>query len=168
VEAVKQKDEDEWKARTQQQPQLQLLYATIKSELTCEPYLTDEGLSLEAKRVLLQLRSGVNDLRIDTGRREKPKLPREKRICLLCANGVEDEKHFMFHCSELAVERQNMMQEVQKKQHVDWAHKFVRDQARTAAFIGVGLQNKKQRRLAASGLVKMMRARHKIMKLKKT
>ena len=48
---------------------------------------------------ILSLRSGVNDLRVDTSRRQRPYLPREQRVCEVCSSGeVEDEPHFLLTC----------------------------------------------------------------------
>jgi hypothetical protein len=160
-EAVHEKEEEEWKMRMQNQARLTLLYTTIKTELKCETYLLDESLSWEARNILFQLRTGSNRLRIDTGRWEH--IPRDKRICQLCQSAVENETHFMFRCPVLQEERQKMMESVRKKKKIDWSHKFVTEKARTAAFVGIGLEDHAQRKLVAAGLVRMMRTREQML-----
>ena len=46
-----------------------------------------------------RLRAGCLDLEIETGRWRG--IPKEQRICKLCSNGIENEIHFLFYCSEL-------------------------------------------------------------------
>jgi len=53
---------------------------------------------LLGRQGLTRLRCGVNELRIHTGRYDG--LDEEFRICLICANGVEDERHFLLDCDE--------------------------------------------------------------------
>ena len=45
---------------------------------------------------MARLRSGTNELRIDTGRHEG--LPRKERRCWFGCEQVEDEKHFLMEC----------------------------------------------------------------------
>ena len=45
------------------------------------------------------MRAGCLDLEIEIGRWRG--LEREERICKLCNDGIEDEVHFLFHCSKL-------------------------------------------------------------------
>ena len=42
-----------------------------------------------------------HNLRIEVGRHCKPKVPREERLCKVCVqNEIEDEIHFLFHCTK--------------------------------------------------------------------
>ena len=43
-----------------------------------------------------KFRCGVAPIRIETGRYER--LSVDERICPLCRNGIEDEKHVLIHC----------------------------------------------------------------------
>ena len=36
--------------------------------------------------------------RIETGRHQRPIIPRENRFCFICANKIEDEQHFLLEC----------------------------------------------------------------------
>ena len=49
---------------------------------------------------LLRFRLGAHDLRVVTGRWQRPKLERQQRICQWCTQGrIEDEFHMVFKCS---------------------------------------------------------------------
>ena len=51
-----------------------------------------------------------HDLLIEKGRHSKPKIPREERICNLCnSNEIEDEIHFLFHCSTNEILRKSFL-----------------------------------------------------------
>ena len=82
-------------------------YALIKSEICFEPYLV--CVFDQRKRALLfKFRSGIAPLRIETGRYEyihKVRLRACERICLCCADGVEDELHFLSVCPTYSKER---------------------------------------------------------------
>ena len=77
-------------------------YRRFKSDVYTEPYLL--YVVDDRKRALLfKFRSGVAPLRIETGRYEASKygqkgLPVHERVCLCCANGVEDEEHVLCVC----------------------------------------------------------------------
>ena len=46
-----------------------------------------------AAKLLMQIRSGTIELRVDRGRMER--LERKDRTCRMCGEGVEDEVHFL-------------------------------------------------------------------------
>ena len=53
-------------------------------------------------RHLAQLRTGSHQLRVETGRWERPAVAREERICRRCQSGeVDDEHHMVFDCPAL-------------------------------------------------------------------
>ena len=53
----------------------------------------------EYKRIIItKWRLSSHRLRIETGRFDSPKTPRDKRVCSVCANKVEDEHHVLFEC----------------------------------------------------------------------
>ena len=58
------------------------------------------------RQVLTRLRSGTSELRIHTGRFDG--LRRAERICRLCADDVETERHFLLDCSFYSAERQQL------------------------------------------------------------
>jgi len=83
-------------------------YCLLKEKFTLEPYLLIlhggwNDRAMEGRRILTRLRSGCNELRINTGRWES--LPVAERICRLCAGAVQDERHFLLHCTFLDEER---------------------------------------------------------------
>ena len=57
-------------------------------------------LSYPQRRAMARLRLGCLQLRIETGRFERPKRNPEERICLQCNLGkVETEEHFILECT---------------------------------------------------------------------
>ena len=51
---------------------------------------------------------------IETGRYNKPsKIPIDERFCLKCKDGsIEDEKHFLLHCSKFDVLRNSLFRNI--------------------------------------------------------
>ena len=66
--------------------------------------------TLQGRRLLTQLRCGNSELRVNTGRWEG--LPREERLCELCAKETEDEAHFLLRCSYFAERRQGLFAKI--------------------------------------------------------
>jgi hypothetical protein len=86
-------------------------YRVMKRELEPEKYL-EEG-TAQQRRVMVMMRGGTNDLRIETGRYEK--LEEKDRICIFCESGeVEDERHFLCGCEEWKDEREVILGKVRK------------------------------------------------------
>jgi len=89
-------------------------YRRFKSEVYMEPYLLH--IVDERKRALMfKFRSGISPLRIETGRYEASRygqhgLPVHERICLCCANGVEDEEHLLCMCPAYSSVRAKLFQ----------------------------------------------------------
>ena len=48
------------------------------------------------------------DIQNCTDNYDVAKIPREERLCQICKNKVEDEKHFIFKCILYDVERKNL------------------------------------------------------------
>ena len=71
---------------------------------------------------MAKLRLGCLPLRIETGRYSRPRLDERDRTCLLCTpveiNGevrnhlIENEIHFLFHCSAYERQRAQWFQEM--------------------------------------------------------
>jgi hypothetical protein len=83
----------------------------LKSKLDAEAYLSVphggwNDRTLEGRRILTRLRFGCNELRVNIGRWEAR--PVAERVCRLCAEGVEDERHFLLHCPFLNEERMRL------------------------------------------------------------
>ena len=94
----------QWEKELSQFPVLRS-YVSYKQAFGLENYL----LQLQDRRlrkVLSQFRLSSHRLQIEVGRHHKPKIPVEKRICILCnANCIEDEEHLLLHCSFYHEER---------------------------------------------------------------
>jgi hypothetical protein len=89
------------------------IYNTFKHEFKIENYLlhiTDK----KYRTATTNLRISTHKLRIETGRYNKPsKLPIEQRVCLKCNSGsIEDEKHFLLHCSKFEVLRNGLFKSI--------------------------------------------------------
>ena len=60
------------------------------------------------RRMLMKLRGGTAELRIETGR--WCRLQRDERICKMCdKREVEDVEHILLHCNGMAEERKEMV-----------------------------------------------------------
>ena len=107
---IQDKEQEEWRKRMDSKSKLRT-YRTMKRDLEAEKYL-EEG-TAQQRRVMVMMRGGTNDLRIETGRYEK--LEEEERICIFCESGeVEDERHFLCRCEAWKDEREVVLREVRK------------------------------------------------------
>jgi len=102
--AVRTREQCRWWTAVQASSMLRT-YVQLKSgpdSLQRELYLTvrHRGWNdrvLAGRRLLTRLRSGQNELRVNTGRWDR--VPRDLRLCELCGVEVEDEAHFLLRCS---------------------------------------------------------------------
>ena len=87
-----------WKSRIQETSKGKF-FTDIKTDISFEPYLSSAP--TRDKRILItKLRTSDHDLEIEKGRRYRPVIPRENRLCRLCNNNqIEDEVHFIFECT---------------------------------------------------------------------
>ena len=107
---MQEKEQEEWKRRVESKSKLRT-YRKVKTELETEEYL-EEGTAQE-RRVMVMMRGGTNDLRIETGRYEK--LEKDERKCIFCESGeVEDETHFLCRCEAWREERELVLEKVRK------------------------------------------------------
>merc|ERR1711994_104095 len=90
---VHEREEREWRKKVETMDKVRT-YRTIKTKLNSEAYLKidDE----EGRKQMARIRSGTNDLKIETGRHEG--LDREARKCWFGCGEVEDEEHFVMKC----------------------------------------------------------------------
>ena len=79
-------------------------YNTFKDSYTPSPYL-DFTRKNPNRKTLVKLRISNHKLRIETGRYNN--IPRSDRLCTICGHNVEDETHFLFHCSRYSSIRDN-------------------------------------------------------------
>ena len=76
-------------------------YKLFKNRLKFENYLTN--IKNRSQRVTFtKFRLSDHNLFIEEGRRRRPKIPREQRICPLCSVEVENEIHFLTSCNVYA------------------------------------------------------------------
>ena len=65
----------------------------------CSSSVLSLSLSARVVRQFLRFRAGCHGLPIDAGRMSS--VPRQERLCALCAGGVGDEQHLVFECEAL-------------------------------------------------------------------
>lgn len=83
-------------------------YRTIKQDLQLEPYLK-LNLHKNILNRLARLRGGLLRIGVNTGRWEN--VPYLNRLCKFCnSNVIDDENHFIFHCTATSTFRHNLMQ----------------------------------------------------------
>ncbi len=88
-------------------------YAKFKLSFELEPYLTSKYFRADEKQAIARLRTSNHKLAIETGRHTVPFTPRDRRICLQCNTGsVEDEIHFLLHCTAHSNNRNHLFTEV--------------------------------------------------------
>ena len=82
-------------------------FITFKDFGTTPSYIT-KPLSFIQRKFMAKLRLGCLEIRIETGRYARPRLPEEARICQVCENPdqeIENEFHFIFKCEKYRNER---------------------------------------------------------------
>ena len=89
---IQDREQKEWRQRALLKPKLRT-YIKFKKILKEEDYLKNED-SI-GRRMLARIRSGTNNLRIETGRYERPRQIEKFRICKVCMRETEDEEHFL-------------------------------------------------------------------------
>ena len=107
---VKQIFSELWKEKLRNCPK-GATYLTFKDQIKFEKYLT--CVKLRKHRVALtKLRTSDHSLMIEMGRRKRPRLSREERICNHCKT-IEDEKHFLLMCP-LYPRRENLIGNIEE------------------------------------------------------
>ena len=84
-------------------------YKLFKTNYCLEPYLS---LNLPRKTYvnIARFRMSSHNLKIETGRHNRPKTPVEERLCDKCdANKVEDEMHCLLICDDNAIARDELI-----------------------------------------------------------
>ena len=79
------------------------------------PSYVTKPLSFIQRKFLAKLRLGCLEIRIETGRYTRPRLPEESRICLACPeprNQIENEFHFIFECEAYQNERRSWLEKL--------------------------------------------------------
>ena len=90
-------------------------YVTFKTRFMYEPYL-NQIQSFKHRASLTKFRLSNHCLKVETGRYDKPFVPRGERFCSFCKilglNEVEDELHFLLKCSKFYDGRQDLLSKV--------------------------------------------------------
>ena len=87
-------------------------YKLFKTSYRLEPYL-NLNLSRKTYSNIARFRLSSHNLKIETGRHNKPKTPVEERICDKCSsNNVEDEIHCLLTCDDNANPRVELMDKI--------------------------------------------------------
>ena len=84
------------------------------------PSYISKPLSFVQRKFLAKLRLGCLEIRIETGRYARPRLPEEARICQICQNQgqvPEDEEHFLFKCETYENERSDWLSSLVKPEN---------------------------------------------------
>ena len=89
-----------WDGALIQSKKLTLL-KSLKQDWGPEPYIN--LLPLNLRQNLTRLRTSAHSLPIETGRYERPVIPRDQRFCKVCSKAgypklIGDEKHLLFQC----------------------------------------------------------------------
>ena len=85
-------------------------YKIMKQEFGAEEYVKFV-MSKKLRSTLVQLRAGCLPIEIELGRYLQ--IPRNERLCKQCTSGtVENEKHFLFHCTRYSDIRHDFTTEI--------------------------------------------------------
>ena len=87
-------------------------YKLFKNRVGIEDYLVDIT-NRRHKVIYRKFRLSGHSLMIEEGRRKRPKIPRDERICLLRTE-VENEIHFLIKCPSKSTERNLLFTEISK------------------------------------------------------
>ena len=87
------------------------VYRCLKDLPEAEPYAR-ANLPVRTRRVLAGLRAGCLPLQVELGRYSCPKTPFNERLCKMCNKEVEDQKHFLLHCTSLRIPRAALWAEI--------------------------------------------------------
>ena len=97
-----------WKSRIQETSKGKF-FSDIKKDISFEPYLSSP-LNRGERILITKLRTSDHDLEIEKGRRYRPVIPRECRLCRFCNNNqIEDEMHFIFECTSYEPQKLNFL-----------------------------------------------------------
>ncbi len=105
-------------------------YKLFKEEFKFENYLRSTK-NLNHTLALFHFRISSHNLRIETGRYTRPKIPVNQRMCIYCTfQAVETESHFLVECSLFIKERMEFLEAVNiylpvNNNYATNEHKFV-------------------------------------------
>lgn len=81
------------------------IYRALERPYCLAPYLLQVR-ERKKRRLMTKYRISDHNLNIEKGRHHKTWLPRERRTCVYCINMIENEEHFLIHCSKYTATRQ--------------------------------------------------------------
>lgn len=110
---IQEREQKEWRERSQLKPKLRT-YIKYKTILKEEDYLKNEDAI--GRRMMARIRSGTHNLRIETGRYERPRQIEEFRICEICFREAESEEHFLKRCIAYDDIRKDFLTELNKEE----------------------------------------------------
>ena len=93
----------EWKSQLEKSPKADT-FRKFKTHMKFESYLLHPDRSQRV--AYTKLRLSDHKLRIEVGRHQRPKPPREDRVCFICKDRTEDEIHFLTECKLYGTHRQ--------------------------------------------------------------
>ena len=103
-----QKQQTFLKAECQNSSKLRT-YVKFK-DFTCTPSYLTKPLTFIQRKFLAKIRLGCLEIRVETGRYARPRLPAESRLCQVCnEQKVEDEFYFIFECNKYDQERSSWL-----------------------------------------------------------
>ena len=91
------KQKEEIKEECRQKPKLRT-FINFKNFDAVSPHI-GKSLTFVERKIVSQLRLGVLPLRLETARFLRPLVPETERVCFCGSGNVENEVHFLFHCS---------------------------------------------------------------------
>jgi len=103
---LKEKASESWLEEIHRKPKLRT-YITFKSTFTVENYVRF-GYNKKNRSLMAQIRLGILPLRVETGRYSN--IPLQNRLCENCIDLVEDETHFIIHCTLYRDQRQTLFE----------------------------------------------------------
>ena len=100
-----QKDQSNWRSKCLTLPKLRT-FNKFKDFALDSPHIF-KPLSFMQRKMLSKFRLGLLQLRIETARFVRPKIPPTERVCLICKSGdIEVEPHFLLVCNKYEQLRQ--------------------------------------------------------------
>jgi len=134
--SIHRAEENEWRKEVESKPKLRA-YIKCKEALELEKYLTSET-DRRGTFLLTTLRTGTNKLRIEIGRRKKPrKEPEEERVCMVCMSGsVENEAHFLLSCEGYEDLREELFRGIWVESGAKWAMEYLTPEAQWKVLMG--------------------------------
>ena len=110
-DSLLKKDQISWQSECRNLPKLRT-FIQFKDFTSDSPQIF-KPLTFMQRKTLSKFRLGMLQLRIETGRYARPRLPPEGRLCLICGNGeVEDESHFLLSCTTYNQNRQTLFSHI--------------------------------------------------------